>query len=151
MALKPTAKVARIHHPWWNWECYPAGFYNTTPPRPDMTDDDCRATYRNLLADEALFARHARAVTQEWRNSSEHYLTNERMNRIAWIGQAALCHAHGIPARYRGGYMLLSPDQRHAADLIALDALNAWLAQYGHAPTTLTGAGVKPANTKETA
>lgn len=135
--------MKRIYHTWDRWECYPAGFYNTRPPRTDMTDDDCRNTCRELLADTTRFATALARVTTEWPNSCEHYLTNERMNRIAWLGQASLTIAHGIPARYRGGYMLLAPEQRLNADLAALDALNAWLAKRGEPETTLAGAGSK--------
>ena len=135
--------MTRIYHTWDRWECYPAGFYNTRPPRADMTDDDCRNAFRELLADTPRFATALARVTTEWRNSCEHYLTNERMNRIAWLGQASTTITHGIPARYRGGYMLLTPEQRLNADLTALDALNAWLAKRGEPETTLAGAGSK--------
>lgn len=135
--------MKRVYHTWDKWECYPAGLYETRPPSPDMTDDQCRETYRTLLADSDRFAEALDRVTTEWRNSSEHYLTNERMNRIAWLGQASLCIAHGIPARYRGGYMLLTPEQRLAADQTALDALNRWLTSRGEPATTLAGAGSK--------
>lgn len=135
--------IKRIYHTWDKWECYPAGMYDLRPADKDATDDQCRETYRTLLADSDAFTAALHRVADEWPNSSEHYLTNERMNRIAWLGQASLCIAHGIPARYRGGYMLLTPEQRLAADLTALDALNRWLAARGEQPTTLAGAGSK--------
>lgn len=135
--------VKRIYHTWDSWECYPAGFYDARPRLSDATDDQCRETYRSLLADRDDFRAALSRVTTEWPNSCEHYLTNERMNRIAWLGQASLCIAHGIPARYRGGYMLLDSGQRLAADLIALDALNRWLANRGDLPVALAGAGSK--------
>ena len=31
-------------------------------------------------------------VIVEWVNSCEHYLSNFAMNRIAWVGQAAMCY-----------------------------------------------------------
>lgn len=40
--------------------------------------------------------------------------------------------------------MLLTPEQRHVADLAALDALNEWLQSQGEPPTQLVGAGVNP-------
>lgn len=133
----------RIYYTWDKWECYPAGMYETRPPSPDMTDDDCREACRTLLANTDAFTTALDRVLNEWPNSTEHYLTATRMNRIAWLGQASLCITHRIPAKYRGGYMLLTPEQRLAADQTALAALNRWLAARGEEPTTLAGAGSK--------
>jgi hypothetical protein len=66
-------------------------------------------------------------VITEWKHSCEHYLTNVAMNRIAWLGQAAVCYAHGIPNTFRGGYYLLTAEQQTAANETALVALNKWL------------------------
>lgn len=135
--------MKRIYHTWDEWECYPAGFYENRPADKTLTDDDCREIYRALLADIPRFREALARVITEWKNSCEHYLTNERMNRIAWLGQASLCIAEGIPSRYRGGYMLLTDEQKLAADLAALDALNTWLEAHGEAPLTLEQAGSK--------
>jgi hypothetical protein len=70
-------------------------------------------------------------VISEWPRSCEHYLTNERMNRIAWLGQASLCIQHRIPAIFRGGFNLLSETEQQAANEAALRWLNAWLAMNG--------------------
>ena len=135
--------LQRIYHTWDEWECYPAGFYENRPADRSLTDDDCRATYRDLLVDIAEFRAALDRVLAEWPNSCEHYLSNERMNRIAWLGQASLCIARGIPSRYRGGYMLLTDEQKVAADQAALDALNSWLTSRGEEPATLESAGSK--------
>ena len=54
-----------------------------------------------------------------------------RMNRIAWLGQAAMCINTGIPAQFRGGYNLLTEEQKNHADQAALEVLNFWLATNG--------------------
>lgn len=136
--------MRRIYHTWDKWECYEAGFYELYPEDRSLSEDDCRERYRDLLADIPAFKAALKRVITEWPNSCEHYLSNERMNRIAWLGQASLCIALGIPYRFRGGYMLLTPEQRHAADLAALEALNEWLAMRDHDNTDLIGAGVNP-------
>lgn len=122
--------MKRIYHTWDQWECYPAGFYEPKPPA-GMTPDDARDAYRDFLADVPRFERALQAVLTDWPNSCEHYLSNERMNRIAWLGQAAACHDTGIPNAYRGGYNRLTPEQQQAADLAALAALNQWLTNRG--------------------
>jgi hypothetical protein len=70
-------------------------------------------------------------VTEEWKFSCEHYLTNDRMNRIAWLGQASVARALGIPSGCRGGYQLLTDEQKQAADEMALKYLNLWLDKQG--------------------
>lgn len=120
----------RILHTWDKWECYPAGFYGIHPP-DGMTKEECEETYRQLLLDIPSFEKALERVISEWVKSCEHYLTNDKMNRIAWLGQAALCIQKGIPAIFRGGFNLLLPEEQKAADDTALKYLNRWLLNNG--------------------
>lgn len=124
------ARPCRIYHTWDKWECYPAGFYATKPPGK-MTSDEAQEAYRELLADEVLFTETCAKITAEWKHSCEHYLTNDTMNRIAWMGQASLAYARGIPASFRGGYRRLTTEQQAKADSIALNAINTWMTSHG--------------------
>ena len=133
--------IKRIYHTWDKWECYPAGFYENS--KDGMTDEECRAAYRDFLADLARFARALDRVLTEWPQSCEHYLSNEKMNRIAWLGQAAACVDMGMPQRFRSGYFMLSKEQQDAADTIALVYLNRWLAWHGYETTNMEGAGIR--------
>ena len=126
----------RIYHTWEKWECYPAGFYEAHPPE-GMTVEQCEIAYRDFLADVPKFSAAIGCVISEWKNSCEHYLTNENMNRIAWLGQASLCRALKIPSRFRGGYNLLSDEQKIAADETALIYLNKWREVNGAEPLTM--------------
>jgi hypothetical protein len=116
----------RIYHTWDKWECYPAGFFEVHPPK-GYTDEQCEELYREFLSDIKEFKRVMRILIREWVNSCEHNLTNERMNRIAWMGQAALCYKYRIPARYRGGYNLLTDSEKLVADNAALEVINEWM------------------------
>lgn len=119
----------RIYHTWEKWECYKAGFYNE---RCDgMETEQGEEMYREFLADLDRFRAALEVVTSEWKYSCEHYLTNERMNRIAWLGQASVAQALGIPSLCRGGYHRLTDDQKQAADALALEYLNKWLVANG--------------------
>ena len=116
----------RIFHEWQDWECFPAGFYSDKPPS-GKTVEQCEHEYRDFLGDIELFESTLKRVIVEWKYSCEHYLTNEKMNRIAWLGQASMCLYSGVPSRFCGGYNLLSPEQQKEADLMALKYLNLWL------------------------
>lgn len=121
---------ARILHTWDKWECYRAGFHAERPPK-GMTQEDGEKAYRDFLADIARFESTLQQVTSEWKFSCEHYLTNDRMNRVAWLGQASVAKALGIPAICRGGFGLLTQEQQCAANMMAVKYLNQWLEKNG--------------------
>ena len=125
----------RILHTWDKWECYRSGFY-AERPRDGMSQEDGEAAYSEFLSDLSRFEASLKAVTSEWKHSCEHYLTNDRMNRIAWLGQASVAQALGIPSCCRGGYQRLSEEQKYAADMLALKYLNQWLSTNGREQVT---------------
>ena len=135
--------MKRIYHTWDKWECYPAGFFDPRPRGRNWTDDRCRAEYAILLRDIPAFRAAMAGVLRDWPNSCEHNLSNENMNRIAWLGQASLAYAKGIPSRFRGGFNLLTDDEQDAANLAALDYLNKWLEARGE-PTLPDLAAASP-------
>ena len=130
----------RILHTWEKWECYRAGFYAERPPG-GITQEQGEEVYRTFLSDLSAFEAALRHVTKEWTHSCEHYLTNDRMNRIAWLGQAAAAQAVGMPSCCRGGYRRLTEEQQADADAMALLYLNEWLEAKGLAPVTMAQAG----------
>lgn len=120
----------RILHTWDKWECYRHGFYAERPPS-GMSQEDGERAYRDFLSDLDKFGASLAIVTNDWKHSCEHYLTNDRMNRVAWLGQASVAQALGIPSGCRGGYQLLTTEQKYAADQLALKYLNEWLRAHG--------------------
>ena len=124
--------AGRIFHTWDKWECFKAGFYEEKPE--GMTQEEGEVKYRDFLSDLPTFGAALNSIIAEWPNSCEHYLTNERMNRIAWLGQASVAYALGIPATCRGGYNKLTKAQQAAADELALEYLNKWLVGRGQSP-----------------
>lgn len=120
----------RIYHTWDKWECFRAGFYENSPPGI-MTQEEGEEKYREFLADLKCFEKALKALIVEWKHSCEHYLTNENMNRIAWLGQAAMAYAHRIPSCCRGGFNRLTEQQQKDADKMALKYLNKWLVAHG--------------------
>lgn len=134
--------MRRIFHTWDKWECYPAGFYENKPP-PGMSMAEATQRYSEFLRDTPTFETALGRVISEWKNSCEHYLTNENMNRIAWLGQASACIALGIPSAFRSGFHRLSAREQETANLTALKYLNLWLEEQGEPALTLEGAASK--------
>ena len=129
----------RIYHTWERWECYRAGFYQERPK--DITTEEGEEKYREFLSDLTRFEVALVEVTCKWKHSCEHYLTNDRMNRIAWLGQASVALALGIPSCCRGGYHKLTEEQKTAADEMALKYLNLWLVANGREQVDYEAAG----------
>lgn len=123
-------KKGRILHTYDKWECHKAGFYATKAPE-NMSNEECEDKYVQLLTDIPLFKKTLKIIINTWVKSCEHYLSNDSMNRIAWLGQASLCQAYKIPSKYRSGYSKLSKEQQYKADKTALIFLNIWLKRNG--------------------
>jgi hypothetical protein len=123
-----TSDENRIFHTFDKWECHKAGFYNTC--KDGMSKEQCELEYAKLLSNDEEFRIALEGVITEWIYSCEHYLTNIAMNRIAWLGQAALCYSKGIPSTFRGGFHLLSEQQKDRANRTAFEYLNKWLREH---------------------
>lgn len=143
-AWRTPSQNGRILHTWDKWECFKAGFYEERPE--GMTQEDGEEKYREFLANLESFENALKGVTSEWKHSCEHYLTNDRMNRIAWLGQASVAYALGIPSCCRGGYHRLSKEQQYAADQMALTYLNRWREGRGDSHVMLADALSKTEN-----
>lgn len=133
--------MKRIYHTWEKWECYPAGFYEVKAP--GLSADEATRRYSDFLRDSPAFEAALARVISEWANSCEHYLSNENMNRIAWLGQASACISLRLPACFRGGFRLLSSDEQQTANALALRYLNRWLEGRGEPALTIENAGSK--------
>lgn len=120
-------KTNRILHTWEHWECYKAGFYAERPPG-GISQEEGEKIYAEFLSDLKRFEAALNGVISEWKNSCEHYLTNDRINRIAWLGQASASYATQMPSGCRGGYNRISVEKQQKADKLALEYLNKWLA-----------------------
>lgn len=129
----PDGPEGRIYHTWDKWEAFAAGFFDSTPSNRALTEPRMKQMYADFLRDIPRFQRAMDGVFEDWPRSTEHNLSNARMNRIAWLGQAAMCWDTGVPAAFCNGYSLMSKAEQQAADTAALGHLNKWLASVGRA------------------
>jgi ParB-like chromosome segregation protein Spo0J len=125
----------RIFHTFHKWEAVAYGLYEQV--HPTMSAKQCEYKFIELMTNEELFNECLNAVISEWKFSCEHNLTNRALNRIAWLGQAALAYKWNIPSRYSTGWKLLSDKEQDKANQIALDALNKWQEAHGRQSLTM--------------
>jgi hypothetical protein len=119
----------RIFHTYDKWECLKNGFYSSG--KEGMSQGECELEYARFLSNLDEFEAALKRVICEWKFSCEQYLTNKAMNRIAYLGQASVCLAKGIPSKFRGGFHLLSEKQQSLVNKMALKYLNIWLKNNG--------------------
>jgi len=120
--------MIRIFHPWDKWEDYKHNFYGgICEYGHDRTLETCAL----LLKDLSKFETALKIIINEWQYSCEHNLTNENMNRIAYLGQAANALINKVPYNISmGSYNLLSLKEQQAADSLAKKYLNLWLERH---------------------
>lgn len=120
--------MTRIFHPFDKWEDYKHNFYGGML---DYDKTNTLETYASLLRDLPAFEEALKIIIDQWKYSCEHNLSNENMNRIAYLGQASCALVFNVPHNVcMGGYNLLTLEEQKAADAIAQKYLDIWLARY---------------------
>jgi ParB-like chromosome segregation protein Spo0J len=122
-----TSDRDRIFHTYEKWECYKSGFYESK--KDDLSHEECENIFKSILSNQDLFSDILNKLIVDWKNSCEHYLSNKSMNRIAWLGQAAVCFHSGVPSKYSSAWFDISEIDRQKANETALIYLNKWLLQ----------------------
>lgn len=119
--------MKRIYHPFDKWEDYRHNFYGGVCEYPK---DNTLGLYASLLKDLPRFEEALKVVISEWKYSCEHNLTNEGMNRIAYLGQASCALAYKVPSSISmGGFNLLTAEEQAAANAMAQKYLDLWLSR----------------------
>lgn len=119
----------RIFHTYDKWEAVEYGFFNST--HPTLSNEQCRWKYKELLSVPDEFERVLQDVFEKWKYSCEHNLTNRSLNRIAWLGQAAVCYKYKVPAIFSSGWDFLTEEEKDGANQVAFQMLNKWLTENG--------------------
>jgi hypothetical protein len=117
-------KMKRIYHPYWLWEDYKAGFYN------NCSGEEKKIAIKKgieMFNSEELTRKNMFYVIENWKYSCEHNLTNESLNKIAYIGQSACCIYANIPSTVTMEiWNLLEKNVQERSNNIAIEAINKW-------------------------
>lgn len=121
--------MKRIFHPWDKWEDFRHNFYGGLDGAKKKSES--LELYAGLLRDLDRFEAALKTITTEWKYACEHNLTNENLNRIAYLGQAACALVYRVPHNVScSGYNLLTDDEQKAADAMAQKYLDLWLTKH---------------------
>jgi len=115
----------RIYHHYEMWEDWKFGFYNNAS---GGEKEKYKQLALNMFNSKDLTRDNMTRVINEWVCSCEHNLTNNGLNKIAYIGQAACCIYGGVPSTITMEcWSLLSKDVQDRSNLIAQEVLNEWI------------------------
>jgi len=119
--------VKRIYHPFWLWEDYQNGFYE------NISGEEKKLMLEKVVEmfnSKELTEKNMFFVVDNWKHSCEHNLTNDSLNKIAYIGQSACCVYAKIPNTITmEAWSLLSDTVKKRSDAIALKAIKRWQKQ----------------------
>ena len=120
--------MTRVYHPYTAWEDFQNKMWDTLP-RSEENAMLQRAV--QFTGDATLYGSFMLRVIEEWPTACEHNLTNEGMNRLAWIGHAATCLAIQCPEYItRKAWSFLTQQQRDDANAQAENAVQLWVHYY---------------------
>lgn len=122
--MNTKVEESRIYHPYTIWEDWKGGFYDNCSG--EAKQEKINSAIR-MFDSEQLTREYMMKVINEWKYSCEHNLTNNTINKIAYIGQAACCLYDKIPNTITmEAWSKIKKENRKRADQIALEVLNIW-------------------------
>lgn len=122
--------IKRIYHPYWLWEDYKHGFYDNVSGEQKKL---MIAKVVEMFNDEKKTKEMMFFIVDNWQYSCEHNLTNESLNKIAYIGQAACCIFYKIPSTITmEAWSKLTEEVKRRSDKIALEAIKRWTIKNKH-------------------
>lgn len=116
--------MERIWHPYWLWEDHRDGMWRKLPRHEEA---EALRLAVEFTGNAELYGEWMMRATQEYFHGCQHNLTDQSLNKQAWIGHAACCLAHKLPEYIvRKAWAMLSEEQRVAANHKADLAVKAW-------------------------
>lgn len=118
--------IERIYHPYKSWEEVAHGMYSEVSNRKEWLEKAIAFT-----GDHVTYGRYMTRVVNEWPISCENALTDNRINKKAWVGHAACALAFNCPEDIvREAWGELTDEQRILANREADRAIRLWRANY---------------------
>jgi len=116
--------MKRIYHNHELWEEVKYNMYGSiNPVNKDLIVNRVIFFFRN----EGLIRKYMLYVIKNFKYSCEHNLTNVNMNRVAWLGQAAVAAWNKIPEDItRIAWNYLTESEMSRANKIAQDYISYW-------------------------
>lgn len=123
--MKPH-KFKKVYHCCDQWEELSHGMWDEPVNKKEQQNMAMK-----LMSDANLFGHYMERVTNEWPISCENALTDDNLNKKAWLGQAACALAMRIPESVtRSAWGKLSYEQQLLANQQAQQFILQWSNRY---------------------
>ena len=117
-------EITRIYHHWEKWEDHKNGFYNNVS---GAEKKELIEKVVEMFKSPELTKQFMNKAIKKWFFSCQHNLTNNGMNKIAYLGQAACCLYAGVPSTVTmEAWSKVPYEFQEIADGIALEQLKEW-------------------------
>jgi hypothetical protein len=114
--------MKQIYTPYWEWECFQNGMWK------GLTSDLMLKTAIEFTSDHKKYGLVMMEVVDKWPNTMLNHLTNNSINKKAFIGHCACSYKLKIPENIvRMAWKYLSEDQKRLANIEAQKAYKKWL------------------------
>lgn len=116
--------MKQIYKPYWEWECHKNGMYR------DATDTDIKKAFQ-LMKQSSLFSEAMRKVIKEWPDTMLNHLSNESINKKAFLGQCACSYWINVPeSATKKAWWILAEEKRTLANREAQKHIDKWNKDY---------------------
>lgn len=113
--------MQRIYHRYELWEDWKNGFYWNDS---GLNKQQLKEKAIEFFCSKKLVRKYMSLVIEKWPYSTQHNLSNEAMNRVAWLGQSACCFYCKCPSTITMEIWREVPEEcRNEADRIALEII----------------------------
>ena len=118
----------RIYKPYYLWEDWLNGMWRSV----DSKEYESYLQWAiDFTGDHIKYGESMGLVINEWKNTMLHNLTNQSINKRAFLGHCACCFDSGCPEYIvRDAWKLLTEQQRIDADTIAQKHIDNWINEY---------------------
>lgn len=80
-----------------------------------------------FFQEENLFRKTAIELMSEWPVCCDHFLSDQEINRVAWLGQVCSLYFDGVDSRFSYAYNWLDKKIKDKNNLIAQELINEWI------------------------
>ena len=118
------SRIKQAYVPYWKWECYKSGMWFKVDK---ITEEEMLQKAIEFTGDHILYGAAMKEVVYLWNNTMKNHLTNQSINRRAFLGHCAVFYKLQIPEYIvRKAWKELTEEQRILADNVAEKTINEW-------------------------
>lgn len=125
--------MKRLFEKYTEWEDYKNGMYEMYTSEDE--DKISQAVY--LLTNSVLFLETCKYVVKDWKTTTGVHLTNNTINKKAWLGQACCSYLYQVPELLtRVAWGKLTKEQQDTANNVAETVINSYIINLEHGNNT---------------